>query len=108
MGKRAPTKLHSVLRGPYRVINHNDMDEYVLQNLVTDKLQKFNLTLLSPFVYSETRIDPEEVAIRDTNELVVERIVNHRGKMTRMSDMEYLVNGLGMMTLKIAGFSMLN
>ena len=108
MGKRAPTKLHPVLRGPYQVINHNDMDEYVLQNLVTDKLEKFHLTLLRPFVYSETRIDPKEVAIRNTNEFVVERIVNHRAKMTRMSDMEYLVDGLGMMTLKIAGFPMLN
>ena len=95
MGKRAPTKLHPLLKGPYRVINHNDRDEYVLQNLVTDKLEKFHLTLLRPFRYSETHVNPREVALRDTNEFVVERIVDHRGDMIHMSDMEYLVKWLG-------------
>ena len=63
--------------------------------MVTDKLEKFHLTLLRPFVYSETRIDPKDVALRDTNEFVVERIVEHRGKTNRMSDMEYLIKWLG-------------
>ena len=55
MGKRAPTKFHPVLKGPYRVINHNDHDEYTLQNLVTDKLEKIPPYLVTTICVRWTR-----------------------------------------------------
>ena len=51
MGKRGPIKFHPVLKGRYHIIIHNDHDQDTLQNLVTDKLEKFHLTLLQPFVH---------------------------------------------------------
>ena len=42
MGKRGPSKFHPILKGPYRVMNHKDHDEYTLQNLVTEKLKKIH------------------------------------------------------------------
>ena len=56
MEKRAPTNLHPLLKGPYQGLNHNDRNECVLQNLVTDKLENFHLTKVCPFGYSKTRV----------------------------------------------------
>ena len=93
-GKRGPTKFHPILKGPYRIINHNDHDEYTLQNLVTDKLEKFHLTLLRPFVH-DGRENLRDIALRDTHEFLVERILSHKGDLKRMHSMEYLVKWVG-------------
>jgi hypothetical protein len=94
MGKRGPTKFHPILKGPYRVINHNDHDEYTLQNLVTDKLEKFHLTLLRPFVH-DGRESPRDIALRNTHEFLVKRILSHRGDLKKMHSREYLVKWVG-------------
>ena len=62
--------------------------------MVTDKLEKFHLTLLRPFVH-DGRENPRDIALRDTHEFLVERILSHREHLKTMHSMENLVKWVG-------------
>ena len=95
MGRRAPTNLHPLLKGPYQGLNHNDRNECVLQNLVTDKLKKNSPYPSTSFWVFRDPCKTREVAQHDTYDFVVEWIVDHRGDISHMSDMEYVVKWWG-------------
>jgi len=44
---------------------------------VTHKLEKYNVTQLSNFVFDETRVDPTDIANKDMSASVVESIISH-------------------------------
>jgi transposase InsO family protein len=75
--KKAPSKLHTYLRGPLRVVSIQG-SVYTLQNLVTNKLEDFHVSLLHPFVYDATRDNPRLIAQHDEDFFDIERIIEHR------------------------------
>jgi RNase H-like domain found in reverse transcriptase/Integrase zinc binding domain/Chromo (CHRromatin Organisation MOdifier) domain len=101
-GRRSqpPTKLHTNLKGPLRVVKHEGAN-YWLQDIVTGKTRKLpvHVSRLVPFKYNPTHTSPKDVARRDLQEFYVHEILQHR--YTSLQDrktkgnMEFLVSWLG-------------
>lgn len=78
---RPPSKLHTQLRGPLRVVNINaDNTSYTLQNLVNNKLESFHIKKIRPFIYDPKVTNPEDVALHDEDFERIEHVTNHRFK----------------------------
>jgi hypothetical protein len=89
-GHKPPTKLHTYLRGPLRVVNSVG-PIYTLQNLVTNQLEDFHVKLLHAFNYDEASVDPAEVAQHDQDYFGIKEVLGHRyrGKKKRRSDLSF-------------------
>ena len=97
---RAPTKLHPIIRGPFRIINKITRpagDIYTVQHLNSIKLEDFHVKLLRPFNHYSQYINPYEVAATDTQSFIVEQILQHRfiGKKQNKTNMDILVKWAG-------------
>ena len=88
---RPPTKLHTNLRGPLRVVNYNG-PIYTLQNLVSPtKLEDFHVKLLHPFKFDESVTDPSEVAQHDEEYSGIKEVLDHKfkGSKQRRTDLQF-------------------
>lgn len=96
-GYGRPTKLHSMFKGPYRVIRSvNNGDAYVLRDLVNGKEYTKSTHLLKRCELDETRYNPRDVALRDTaDSYVVENIVKHSGELQVKKDLIFTVKWVG-------------
>ena len=74
---RPPTKFHSNWKGPMRVLRFNK-SEYLLEDLVTHKQETYHIKYLKAFNYDQLRINPLDIARAESDEFVVERILDHR------------------------------
>ena len=72
---RPLNKLQTTRKGPMKVIGV-DKDTYELLDLVTRCVETIHVARLFPFIYDPEEIDPENVAIRDQGEFIVEDIVD--------------------------------
>jgi hypothetical protein len=92
-GNKPPSKLHTFLRGPLRVVSR-DGPIYTLQNLVENKLEDFHVKLLHPFNYDEVTVDPSEVAQHDKEYFGLTKVLSHRftSPKERRSDLEFLIH----------------
>lgn len=91
---RPPSKLHTNLKGPLRVVSF-DKSIYVLQDLVTNRLQNIHISNLRPFLFDQTVTDPRLVANADKQMFDVERIVSHTGHPRKKSTMTFTVEWVG-------------
>ena len=94
-----PTKLHTYLRGPLKVVRHEGTD-YWLQDIVSNRTRRLpiHVSRLVPFKYNPTHTSPQDVARRDLQEFYVEEILHHRYKdnsRQTKSAMEFLVRWKG-------------
>ena len=90
---KPPTKLHTYLRGPLRVVNYNG-PIYTLQNLVNPtKLEDFHVKLLHPFKFDEANDDPSEVAQHDEEYSGIKEVLEHKftSKKKRRSDLQFKI-----------------
>jgi hypothetical protein len=74
-----PTKLHPILRGPFRVVAKHDRAEgaiYTCHNMTTGRLEDFHVKLLQEFNYEEGS-NPESHALADSEAFDVEAILDH-------------------------------
>jgi hypothetical protein len=95
MGPRPPSKLHTNLRGPLRVISHTG-SHYKLYNMVDDKEEIHHIKTLQPYLYDETNgLQPVDVALKDNGEFRVESILRHNGDPKRKSELDFLVKWMG-------------
>lgn len=79
LGKRPPTKLHTVWKGPMKV-ETVDGNRYTLRNLVTGKLEDFHLSQLKQFlVDNPDPVSLHSIAARDEQQFIVESITQHKG-----------------------------
>ena len=78
------TRLHTLWRGPLRVIRSNN-GEYTLLDLTTNKEKEYHVTQLKPFKFNSMRTDPLDVAQKDYLEFFVESVLTHRGQPNRIS-----------------------
>lgn len=95
-----PTKLHTNLKGPLKVVRHEGAN-YWLQDIVTGKNRKLpvHVSRLVAFQYNPTHTSPQDVARRDLQEFYVHEILKHRytshQERRRKGDMEFFVSWLG-------------
>jgi transposase InsO family protein len=91
-GTRAPTKLHMPWAGPMQVVTNNN-SEYVLRNLVTGKTMIRHVSNLKAFIPS--KVSPLQVASRDAEAYIVEKIISHEGNTRRKEQMLFRVRWFG-------------
>jgi hypothetical protein len=78
-----PHKYGSYWRGPF-LVTHRQINPlsgryvYTLLNLVSKSEHDADISQLKPFYYDGTFINPLNIAVKDTEEFVVEDIVDHR------------------------------
>ena len=87
------SKLHAVLKGPYRVVKKL-LNSVCIQNLVSMKIEEVHVKRLRKYVPAEYTVpgdlhDPVKVAMRDTEEWIIEGIESHHGYPARKSEMEF-------------------
>ena len=75
LGDRPPNKLMPLRKGPMKVID-KDIDAYTVLDLVTRRAEVIHLSRMFPFLYDATKIDPENIALRDREEFVVGEILD--------------------------------
>jgi hypothetical protein len=92
--KGAPTKFHTNLLGPMRVVNFVG-SRYTLMNMVTNKLEDFHITQLRPFNYNAEETDPRLVAYKDNQYFEVDSIVSHSGDVKLKSTLKFIVRWTG-------------
>jgi hypothetical protein len=96
--RRGPkSKLLPFLKGPLLVKHHNSEGIYVLQDLITEQVLDYHMSLLRPFLYDERTCTPLQAAVADSlDEFVVESVIRMRGD-TRKSrkDLCFLVRWAG-------------
>jgi hypothetical protein len=88
---KPPSKLHTYLRGPLRVVNYNG-PIYTLQNLIDPtKQEDFHVKLLHPFKFDEDKVDPSKVAQHDEEYTDITEVLEHRfsNKKKRKTDLEF-------------------
>jgi hypothetical protein len=99
--ERAPSKLHTRLRGPFKILQRHNDDVYSCQNLVNGSALEFHISQLRPYTndINPTAITPLEVAARDAEEYIVDAILDHRvaqgGSIKKRSTLQFLVAWLG-------------
>jgi hypothetical protein len=72
---RPLNKLQTILKGPMKVVGVVN-DAYELLDLVSRRVDTVHVSRLHPFKYDATMVDPENVAIRDQGEFIVQAIVD--------------------------------
>jgi len=70
-----PTKLMPIRKGPMKVLELNK-DAYTVLDIVSRRTQVVHISRLYPFYYDDTRVDPENIALHDSEEYVVESILD--------------------------------
>ena len=94
LGMRPPTKLHTNLKGPFRVLG-NVGGSYTLYDFVTQKEFTTHIKYLHPYSHDDRNLSPEAVARKVQGEFIVESIVRHSGDPKRKGDMDFLVRWAG-------------
>ena len=96
------SKLHTVLLGPLRVVSKqtrgNKPSIYTCEDLITSKLQDFNVKLLRPFHYDSERVNPIQIALSDRQEFVIERVISHNFNpidSKKPSDLYFTIKWIG-------------
>jgi transposase InsO family protein len=101
VGGGSPHKYGSWWRGPYQVTNIvqrpvsdvHTKPRYTIRNLVTDKEYMVDVMHIRPFYFDPMFVTPLNIAVKDTDEHVVERIVAH--DFTDLNDKRWLVRWVG-------------
>jgi hypothetical protein len=94
MGRRPPSKLNTLWKGPFRVANFIG-SKYTVQNLVTNDYEDVHVTSLKAFEYDPKITDPVLVANKDAQMFNVEKILDHRNVSNRITSYEFLVRWEG-------------
>jgi hypothetical protein len=72
---KPPTKLMPIKKGPMKILERNG-DKYEVLDLVSRISDSVHISRIYPFLYDDTRVDPEKVAYRDKEEFEVEQILD--------------------------------
>ena len=83
---RPPTKLHTPMKGPFRVVGMEN-DHVQIQDVLDleGRVREVHVSACRPFNFDPTRITPRDVARRDNNEFFIEKIVSHEDETPHRS-----------------------
>ena len=89
-----PTRLHTKWKGPMRVIKGLN-SRYTLLNLITGKEKDYHVSDMKPFIFDSAIVDPLDIARRDQMECFIEKISDHRGKLSQRKSLQFFVSWMG-------------
>ena len=89
-----PTRLHMNWKGPMRVIKGLN-SRCTLLNLMTGKEKDYHLSDMEPFIFNSALVDPLGIARCDQMEFFIEKISDHRRKLSHQKSLELSVSWLG-------------
>ena len=72
---KPPTKLLPYRKGPMKILEISG-DAYTVLDLVSRNASTVPVSRIYPFYYDPSRVDPENIALRDSEEFVVESIID--------------------------------
>ena len=67
---------------------------YTLLDLITGKEKDYHVPDMKPFVFDSALVDPLDVARRDQMEFFIEKISDHRGKLSHRKSLQFFVSWL--------------
>ena len=78
VNNRPPTKLHTPMRGPFRVVGMAD-DHVQIQDILdlNGRVKEVHVSACRPFNFDPNRVVPLEVARKDNDEYFIEKIISH-------------------------------
>ena len=86
--------LHTNWKGPMRVIKGLNT-RYTLLDLITGEEKDHHVSDMKPFVFDSTLVDPFNIARRDQMEFFIEKISDHRGKLSHRKSLQFFVSWMG-------------
>jgi len=88
-----PSKLHTNYKGPYQVQSRIG-NHYKVLNLITQRTETFHVAHLKRYEVDPDSPSPLEIAAKDNQFYLVEKVLDHRGDMNVKSSLEFLVQWL--------------
>ena len=90
-----PTRLHTVLKGPLRVIGGKN-PVFNLLDLVTNKVKEYHVSDIKPFLFDPLLTVPLDVARKDYLEFFIEAILKHSGnRRSKKTNLRFYIKWLG-------------
>ena len=90
-----PTRLHTVLKGPLRVIGGKN-PVFNLLDLVTNKVKEYHVSDMKPFLFDPLLTVPLDVARKDYLEFFIEAILKHSGnRRSKKTNLRFYIKWLG-------------
>ena len=86
-----PARLHTNWRGPMRLIKGLN-SRNILLDLITGKEKDYHVSDMKPFVFDSALVDPHDIARRDQMEFFIEKISDHRGKLSHRKSLQFFVS----------------
>ena len=68
---------------------------YTLLDLITGKEKDNHVKDMKPFVFVSALVDPFDIARRDQMEFFIEKIFDHRGKLSHRKSLQFFVGWMG-------------
>ena len=69
---------------------------YTLLDLITGKEKDYHVSDMKPFVFdSSALVDPLDIARRDQMEFFIEKISDHRGKLSQQKLLQFFISWMG-------------
>ena len=68
---------------------------HTLLDLITGKEKDYHVTDMKPFVFDSALVDPLDIARRDQMEFFIEKISDHRGKLSHRKSLQFFVSWMG-------------
>ena len=65
---------------------------YTLLDLITGKEKDYHVSDMKPFVFDSALVDPLDIARRDQIEFFIEKISDHRGKLSHRKSLKFFVS----------------
>jgi transposase InsO family protein len=90
----APTRLHTKLLGPLRVLSNNG-NHYHLIDLVQNRPKYYHVKDMRLFHFDPSITNPIDIARRDYLEFFIEKVIQHRGDVRRRKSVEFLIKWVG-------------
>jgi len=95
--KRQPNKLMTQNAGPFRVTDYDMKGEYQLFNLVNNEIKTgVSVHRLKPYNHDiDMGLTPDQVAMRDQQFFEVEKVLDHKGDIKKISTLKFLTKWKG-------------
>ena len=65
---------------------------YSLLDLITGKEKDYHVSYMKPFVFDFALVNPLDIAGRDQMEFFIEKISDHRGKLSHRKSLQFFVS----------------
>ena len=62
--------MHTLWKGPMRVVA-NDLDEYTLLDLITNREKKYHVSNIKQFEFDPKKVNPTDITCRDYLEFFI-------------------------------------